>query len=524
MHSCGGILLDMNQMLQFTHTDVKKTLYAMAAGRTLPSVLCNLHALEEPDLDLDVQRKRLRVFLYDVVIREYNRQRQTVHLPPMRADELLTREQMLAYLKEDFRQAQVILEAWSALYARFFAPYPLSVAEMAAGVGYNERQFRRRVSRGIELLTQVLQEGELAWQRHARRNALHKYLPARESGRLFGVDEHVEKLKEILSDSSHAPIVSVEGLGGIGKTALARVVVDLLADELPLAGIAWVSARTHWLDIQGDLHTQSTAAHATYDVLTRLATQLEIDDVAGLGMEALLGRLRPHLRTHPFLVVVDNLETVDDVRLLVPALASCAGATRFLLTTRHSAAKFSSVYRFSVPELAFKAAWELFAHELQQRGGRILHDGRMSFAQVFELVGGLPLALKLTAAQLAYLPLDDVLNNLKQGEAASQANLYTYIYRHTWTLLDDEARRLLLAMLWVSPDGEDADWLRVISRLSSDEFYKALQQLQAFSLLEVTGTLSTPLYHLHRLTNTFLRTQILQQWEYADDDGHIPAP
>ena len=75
----------------------------------------------------------------------------------------------------------------------------------------------------------------------------------------------------------------------------------------------------------------------------------------------------------------------------------------------------------------------------------------------------------------------------------------------------------------MSPDGEDADWLQVISRLSSDEFHKALQQLQAFSLLEVTGTLSTPLYHLHRLTNTFLRTQILQQWEYADDDRSIPA-
>ncbi|GAB4526265.1 MAG: hypothetical protein Fur0018_11440 [Anaerolineales bacterium] len=507
----------MSHALQFTAEDVKRTLQAMSTGNPLPLTLCDLHTLQDIGVESSARRDGVQALLSDTIQAHYNAQRQTVHLPPLNFDFPLTREQILECLAEDFRCRQVSLEAWSALYYRFIAPFPLSVEELAAAVGYHPRQFRRRVERGIELLTRVLHQDELAWQRQARRNALRRYMPPREGGHLFGVAEHIEKLLSLLRDPHQAPIVSVEGLGGIGKTALVQAVIERVADDLPLAGILWVSARTNWLDLHGELYADSMSARSLHDVLSRLASQLKVEGTEGLGIDALVTHICRLLRSAPYMVVVDNLETIQDVQSLAPMLASCSGISRFLLTTRHSVADFPFVRRFPLPELPRQAAWELFSSELAEHGTRTLPGRVADFDRLYAIVGGLPLALKLTAAQLAYLPLTTVLDDLRQGATPLQANLYTFIYRRTWMLLDDKSRRLLLSMLWVSPDGEDADWLQTMSGLPARSFHGALRQLQSFSLLELTGSLSNPLYHLHRLTHTFLRTEILQQWEVSDD-------
>ena len=63
-----------------------------------------------------------------------------------------------------------------------------------------------------------------------------------------------------------------------------------------------------------------------------------------------------------------------------------------------------------------------------------------------------------------------------------------------------------------SPDGETLPWLQAMSGLAPDEFTPALRSLQHFSLIEVGGGLGNPTYRLHRLTATFLQTNILQRW------------
>lgn len=50
-------------------------------------------------------------------------------------------------------------------------------------------------------------------------------------------------------------------------------------------------------------------------------------------------------------------------------------------------------------------------------------------------------------------------------------------------------------------------------RLPTSDFDDALMQLRRYSLLEAAGSLVAPRYRLHRLTTTFLKTEVLLRWQ-----------
>lgn len=501
--------MDLNRI---TEGCVREALRAVRAHRPLPAVLLELHLLDSVQGDQAARALYLQEHLRKAVIEALSAQRFLEDLPPLDENRLYSRQEMLTALRQDFQCGNVVLEAYSALYHRYLCPVMFSHEVLADAALVSERQLRRRITYGIRLLVDALRAAEREAWREFHRQQLRAHLPLRESPRLFGVQRHIETLRAWLEDPQEHPIISIEGLGGIGKTALALAVMETFLDDDALEAISWVSARQNWLDLEGDLHETPHSARTLQDVFTRLAAQLGLNEVAGLGLEDKAQALKKTLRSAPHLVVVDNLESVEDVQELLPALFEIAGKSRILLTTRQSVRAYPFVRCFTVPELDRQAALALWMDVLNRRARRV-KSAVDAFEQVYALIGGLPLALKLVAAQLAYLPLDTLARHLQTGGATSQAHLYTYIYRHTWMMLDDAARRLLLSMLWVSPEGEDADWLRHMSDLPEALFTKALRQLQEFSLLDVSGSISSPRYHIHRLTGTFLHTEILQHWE-----------
>ncbi len=214
-------------------------------------------------------------------------------------------------------------------------------------------------------------------------------------------------------------------------------------------------------------------------------------------------------------MVVDNLETLEEYRQLVPALAGMAGVSRFLITTRQTLREYPFVHTIPVAELDRASASELIGAEIARRG-RASRISPERFDELYRVVGGLPLALKLVAAQLYLRPLSEILAGFREASVGID-NLYRYLYWQTWQSLDDSARQLLLSFLPSDPEGEDLEFLALMSGQAQAEFYTALKELDQFSLLEVNGDTERPLYRLHRLTATFLQTDILNGWAGAPD-------
>lgn len=61
----------------------------------------------------------------------------------------------------------------------------------------------------------------------------------------------------------------------------------------------------------------------------------------------------------------------------------------------------------------------------------------------------------------------------------------------------------------VAESGGEPRYLMAISGLQEATFWFAVQQLRARTLLEVRGTLEEKRYGVHRLTETFVRSEIV---------------
>lgn len=414
-------------------------------------------------------------------------------------------------ITRDFSVNNVQLEAWSALFYRYFYPHSLSFEQLAAAVPTDPRHLRRRINLGLDHLLDLIQRTELTAHAGNRQARLSQFLPPPDYVTLYGVTSLVKEVAQQLQSSSAPPFLSVEGMGGIGKTALARAVAYELAQSNAFSGIAWISARHEWLSVQGEILPADDPAHSLADIVNRLADQVGQNHLAGLSVEDKLAGLRPFFQRTPYLIVIDNLETAADTDLLLPRLTPLAGASRFLLTSRHSLVHFPVVQRVAVPPLSLADSRALVRSELA-RHGRPTELSPAPMRALHDIIGGVPLALKLTAAQLVHLPFHDVLAGLQKATRQTSEQLFAYIYRRSWQLLDKPAKALLLSLLSISPDGEDVDWLRLMSGLPEAEFEPALRQLRACSLLEMAGSPELPVYRLHRLTTTFLQTEILLNW------------
>jgi hypothetical protein len=200
------------------------------------------------------------------------------------------------------------------------------------------------------------------------------------------------------------------------------------------------------------------------------------------------------------------------VETLIPRLRPLAGSTRFLITSRYSLREFDFVTCRSVPELSAQHSIELLRGEINHHTSGGIYVSEDDLQRIYAVVGGIPLALKLVAAQAVSLPISRCLEGLQTHAMNRQPEaLFTYIYRRTWQLLSDPARRLLFALYdTISPEGARRRWLYTMGEgvhLTAEQITAAVDELCDYALLDVMGSADDPTYRLHRLTITFLHTE-----------------
>lgn len=132
---------------------------------------------------------------------------------------------------------------------------------------------------------------------------------------LFGVDAFIEKIKDDISAPQAAWIISLCGEGGLGKTAIAYEAVSRYAASAGFMRVGWVSAKTLQMLPDGILLRAGSAELHWGNLLKKLADQLGIH--LGENSSGWITDFRRGIRSLPpgerCLLIVDNLETVDDV-------------------------------------------------------------------------------------------------------------------------------------------------------------------------------------------------------------------
>lgn len=361
---------------------------------------------------------------------------------------------------------------------------------------------RQAINQLTEILVRLEERASEEWQeRMISRLGLPTY------SKLVGVQETLAMVQDVLLDDNENFIVSLDGLGGLGKTALADQITRNLIETTRFEEIAWVTAKHTHLSMLGRLQVESGRPALTFPMLVdKLAAQFELPGQVSDSQLQRQRAVKHFLRSRACLVVIDNLETVADYRSLVPELQKWQHPSKFLLTTRFRLLDTPGIFSYSLKELSPQSAFELLEMEARRTGFLVLLESADSaFQQIYDAIGGNPLALKLVVGQLRFHSLSRVLSRFaEQANRQTQEGIFDYIYQEMWEALPDGSKRVLLALTQAGESGFTFDHIEAVVQLPEADVEQCLEDLVLLSLVDMAGTVVDRRYRLHRLTEIFL--------------------
>jgi hypothetical protein len=384
--------------------------------------------------------------------------------------------------------------------------------ETAEAVGYNRHQSQdvvfqsQRAAIGLLADTIWALEQGLA-QTRLRQIDFRLEIPTYTC--LFGIDRQLADIRALLERPDGPWIVSIEGMGGVGKTSLADALARELAPSAHFAEIGWISARRRLFRLSGSVEILPRQADlTTAELADRLIEQFGLSRLCHHSdAEKWLG-LKDYLKSRPCLIVIDNLETVPDYPRLVSGLIGLIQPTRFLLTTRTSLSSMGDVHIYTLKPLNRDDTLILLRHEAAMRGlPELTRAPDVELEAIYTVTGGNPLALKLILGQIHSLSLPLVLSRFRCGADKPTGELLTFLHEEAWQALDDDCRRVLQALTLASEGGGRLEQIAAAAGLDESQAASCLHRLAVLSLVTVSGNLYERQYSIHQLTQAFVTRQ-----------------
>ncbi|CAH8256444.1 unnamed protein product [Arabidopsis lyrata] len=281
-----------------------------------------------------------------------------------------------------------------------------------------------RISKVIQVMqtlgiqSNIIEGGYLQALQDRKREMRHTF-PIESETNLVGLEKNVEKLVEELVGNDSSLGVSITGLGGLGKTTLARQVFNHDKVKGHFDGLAWVCVsqeftRKHvWETILKNLSHGDYVADMKEDKLQQsLSPADEVSDrnisqrkkISDMNEDELQEKLIQLLETKKALIVFDDVWKSTDWDTIKRMFPERKAGWKVLLTSRNNDVHPQCV-TFKPEGLTLDECWKLLqmiAFPKNGTTGYIIDKDMVEMAkEMIKHCGGLPLAVKVLGGLLA---------------------------------------------------------------------------------------------------------------------------
>jgi DNA-binding SARP family transcriptional activator len=340
-------------------------------------------------------------------------------------------------------------------------------------------------------------------------------LPAR-STPIIGREDEVSRVAEMLLNPD-CRMVTIAGIGGMGKTSLALAVANHINQEpglLFLDGITYVS-----------LQSVEAATSDSDAIATAVAQTL---DLHLPGRHPPSAEVVDYLEQEDQLLLFDNFEHLQKGASWLRVLLQRCPHIKLLVTSRELL-NLAAEYRFALQGLPYPArrrraqalrhppedypAVQLFLQSARQaRPNFALTEKNTPYiVELCQLVMGMPLALKLAASWLRVMPTEQLTKALKRNldflstrmrdVPLRQRNMRA-VFDSTWVMLQADEQRIL-AMLSLFRGGFSAAAAQELAAASTFD----LAELQDRGLLQYEAEQGR--YILHELVRQYASEKLV---------------
>ncbi|GAB1690091.1 tetratricopeptide repeat protein [Krasilnikovia sp. M28-CT-15] len=214
------------------------------------------------------------------------------------------------------------------------------------------------------------------------------------------VVEHVEHHTTTGQDVGAVPVVAIDGMAGVGKTAFAVRAAHHLAARFPDGQL--------FVDLHG--YSADRLPQDPYQVLEEFLHALGVArSLIPADAQARTSLYRDRLAGTRTLLVLDNVSAVEQIRPLLPG----ASGSLVLVTSRRRLTSLDDAFPLTLDALPDEEAIRLLGEMAPQRPDGGTHD-------LVHICGGLPLALRIVGAllrQRQWLTPDEVADRLRRSLA-----------------------------------------------------------------------------------------------------------
>jgi tetratricopeptide (TPR) repeat protein len=334
----------------------------------------------------------------------------------------------------------------------------------------------------------------------------------------FGRDKEMGIALRALSPEDRTWGVLVDGIGGIGKTALAVEAAYHCQDQGLFDAFIFISAKQNIL-APGGIREATPAARTLdefFDETARVLGQTGISQLAGNDKRR---ALLDALRSERALLIYDNLETLtkEAQEALVDFLRELPPSCKAIITSRRRGGEGGVWLRLE--KLDWKAARAIIQSEMArdpQLAKKLRRVGEARWSELYDETRGSPLALMHTLGLMRLrvaLAFDGALEMLRGNRTPDLERFIFHEARQELTVNDQAALR---ALSFFAPSATFDAWMDV-AEMSRNALETTIDRLSALSLVDLLA--DEERYALHPLTRNFVHDELLADAQIAREMG-----